>query len=280
MQVLVGVVVVHILGHVEVDAADLVDERDEPLQVDGDVEVHGDAEHIFNVAAQLFRAAVIVGGIELVAVAHQRVARQADDVDLLVLRVKAHEHVRVAAAGVVVHAVGEDRIAVFFALFAVRNGLNGVAVLRRAVLLRLLVFTVRDGLGRAHDVLDRRHDGHGQEKKRQKRHDHALTAICAFLLFLRPAARLAFAADAWLVIVLFSHLVAPFFFLSVYNNGILPCAAELCKRNFAAREAHSYVRRKKSKKVSKSLVFFSRGHAAADVTLGLVDLQHLLDLQV
>ena len=41
-----------------------------------------------------------------------------------------------------------------------------------------------------------------------------------------------------------------------------------------------YVRRKKSKKVSKSLVFFSRGHAAADVTLGLVDLQHLLDLQV
>ena len=83
-----------------------------------------------------------------------------------------------------------------------------------------------------------------------------------------------------LVIVLFSHLVAPFFFLSVYNNGILPCAAELCKRNFAARRAHSYVRRKKSKKVSKSLVFFSRGHAAADVALGLVDLQHLLDLQV
>ena len=31
VQVLVGVVVVHILGHVEVDAADLVDERDEAL---------------------------------------------------------------------------------------------------------------------------------------------------------------------------------------------------------------------------------------------------------
>lgn len=31
VQVLVGVVVVHILGHVEVDAVDLVDERDEAL---------------------------------------------------------------------------------------------------------------------------------------------------------------------------------------------------------------------------------------------------------
>lgn len=54
----------------------------------------------------------------------------------------------------------------------------------------------------------------------------------------------------------------------------------IVQEKFAAREAHSYVRRKKSKKVSKSLVFFSRGHAAADVALGLVDLQHLLDLQV
>ena len=280
VQILVGVVVVHILGHVEVDAADLVDERDEPLQVDGDVEVHGDAEHIFNVAAQLFRAAVIVGGIELAAVAHQRVARQADDIDLLVLRVKAHEHVRVAAAGVVVHTVGEDRIAVFFALFAVRNGLNGVAVLRRAVLLRLLVLVVRDGLRRAHDVLDRRHNGHGQEKKRQKRDDRALTAICAFLLFLRPAARLAFAADAWLVIVLLSHLVAPIIFLLVYNNAFYPARRNCARVILPRRRRTLYVRRKKSKKVSKSLVFFSRGHAAADVALGLVDLQHLLDLQV
>ena len=159
------------------------------------------------------------------AVAHQRVARQADDVDLLVLRVKAHEHVRVAAAGVVVHTVGEDRIAVFFALFAVRNGLNGVAVLRRAVLLRLLVLVVRDGLRRAHNVLDRRHDGHGQEKKRQKRHDHALAAAAGLLSFalfcLFAAARLIVIAA--LVIILLSHLkIAPiiFFWFTIMHSTL------------------------------------------------------------
>ena len=259
VQILVGVVVVHILGHVEVDTADLVDERDEPLQVDGDVEVHGDAEHIFNVAAQLFRAAVVVRRIELMAVAHQRVARQTDDVDLLVLRVKAHEHVRVAAAGVVVHTVGEDRIAVFFALFAVRNGLNGVAVLRRAVLLRLLVFTVRDGLRRAHDVLDRRHDGHGQEKKRQKRDDDALAAAAGLFLFLLfclfAAAR--HVVKVGLVIVLFSHLVAPFFFLLVDNNAFYP-ARRNCAREILPRGGRTLMLDAKSRKKFQNPLYFFR----------------------
>ena len=194
------------------------------------------------------------------AVAHQRVARQADDVDLLVLRVKAHEHVRVAAAGVVVHTVGEDRIAVFFALFAVRNGLNGVAVLRRAVLLRLLVFTVRDGLGRAHDVLDRRHDGHGQEKKRQKRHDHALAAAAGLLSFalfgLFAAARLIVIAA--LVIILLSHLkIAPIVFLLVYNNAFYP-ARRNCARVILPRGRRTLMLDAKSRKKFQNPLYFFR----------------------
>ena len=160
------------------------------------------------------------------AVAHQRVARQADDVDRLVYRVKAHEHIRIAAAGVVVHAVEQDIIAVFtFAFPAVGDGLDGVAVLGRAVLLRLLVLVVRDGLRRAHNVLDRRHDGHGQEKKRQKRHDHALAAAAGLLSFalfgLFAAARLIVIAA--LVIILLSHLkIAPiiFFWFTIMHSTL------------------------------------------------------------
>ena len=192
------------------------------------------------------------------AVAHQRVARQADDVDRLVYRVKAHEHIRIAAAGVVVHAVEQDIIAVFtFAFPAVGDGLDGVAVLGRAVLLRLLVLVVRDGLRRAHDVLDRRHNGHGQEKKRQKRDDDALTAICAFLLFLRPAARLAFAADDWLVIVLLSHLVAPIIFLLVYNNAFYP-ARRNCAREILPRGGCTLMLDAKSRKKFQNPLYFFR----------------------
>ena len=193
------------------------------------------------------------------AVAHQRVARQADDVDLLVLRVKAHEHVRVAAAGVVVHTVGEDRIAVFFALFAVRNGLNGVAVLRRAVLLRLLVLVVRDGLRRAHDVLDRRHNGHGQEKKRQKRDDRALTAAAGLFLFLLfgifAAAR--HVVKVGLVIVLFSHLIAPFCFLLVDNNAFYP-ARRNCARVILPRGRRTLMLDAKSRKKFQNPLYFFR----------------------
>ena len=97
-----------------------------------------------------------------------------------------------------------------------------------------------------------------RKKKRQKRDDDALTAICAFLLFLRPAARLAFAADAWLVIVLLSHLVAPIIFLLVYNNAFYP-ARRNCARVILPRGSHTLMLDAKSrKKVSKSLCIFFR----------------------
>ena len=195
------------------------------------------------------------------AVAHQRVARQADDVDRLVYRVKAHEHIRIAAAGVVVHAVEQDIIAVFtFAFPAVGDGLDGVAVLRRAVLLRLLVFAVRDGLGRAHDVLDRRHDGHGQEKKRQKRHDHALAAAAGLLSFalfcLFAAARLIVIAA--LVIILLSHLkAAPIIFLLVYNNAFYP-ARRNCARVILPRGRRTLMLDAKSRKKFQNPLYFFR----------------------
>ena len=221
------------------------------------------------------------------AVAHQRVARQADDVDFLALRVKAHEHIRVAAAGVVVHAVDQDRVAVFFALLAIRDRFDGVSVLvLRAVLFGLHALLAGVRFGRAHDILDRCHGGHGQEKQRQKRDDHALAAAAGSFLFALFPVLAAGAAGgiviAALIIFLISHRIAPFSLL-VYNNALLAFypVRQNCARVFLrCIDAFFPIRRKMSKKVSESFVLFPRGQTAANVALGLVDLQHLFDLKV
>ena len=104
MQVLIGVVVVHVDRHFKIHAVDLIHQLDKALEVYAHGEVHGDAQKLFDLIAQLLRAALGIGVVELVAVAHQRVARQAHKVDGLIYGVKAHQNIRVAAAGVIVDA--------------------------------------------------------------------------------------------------------------------------------------------------------------------------------
>ena len=92
VQVLIGVVIVHVQGDLKVHAADLVHQLHEGLDVHLNVEVHRDAHGVRHGVPHLLRAAGVVGVVDLVGVAvdvDAGVPGDADAGDGLVLGVKA-----------------------------------------------------------------------------------------------------------------------------------------------------------------------------------------------
>ena len=66
VQVLIGVVIIHVDGNVKIHAVDLIDQRDEALEIDRDIEINRYAEQVFDLLHQQLRAALGVGEVELV----------------------------------------------------------------------------------------------------------------------------------------------------------------------------------------------------------------------
>ena len=171
VQILIGIVIIHINGNVKIDAADLIDQSDEPLEVDGNIEVDGNAEQVFDLRPQKLRSALGISEIELVAcpfVVEQRVARETDKIDRLAHGVKANENIGVAAAVVVIQTGDEDRIAVFLARIRGRNFTAGRLV-------RLVFLHGVGGVGRidsrtwrADDKFNDRRNGDEDKKQREK----------------------------------------------------------------------------------------------------------------
>ena len=119
VEVLGGVVVVHIDRHLEIDAADGVHQFHKTLQVHSHIVVHRDAQQIGQLLAQPLHAAHVVGSIEFWNIpvgVDQGVPGDAHGVDLPLVRVHHHQDVGVAAAVVVVMAGHQDGKAVFPAL--------------------------------------------------------------------------------------------------------------------------------------------------------------------
>ena len=164
VQVLIGVVIIHVDGNVKIHAVDLIDQRDEALEIDRDIEINRYAEQVFDLLHQQLRAALGVGEVELVVavfIVQQRIARETHKVDALVRHVEADEDVRVAAAVVVVKPGDENVVAVFAACTAQSVGLvrAGPVDVRACRAIRRYNGLVRVKLGRAKDIFDRRKHG-------------------------------------------------------------------------------------------------------------------------
>ena len=103
--VIPGILVVHALLDVDVDAADGVDDFLERMRIDDDVVIHVDAEEILDRALRELLAAISVGRVDLIpAVAvdfHARVARDGQERRLILLRIDRRNHQRVGAADIV-----------------------------------------------------------------------------------------------------------------------------------------------------------------------------------
>ena len=111
VQVLIGVVVVHVQGHVEIHAADLVHQLHEGLQAHLYREVHGDAQRVGHGVRQQGHAALAVGGVDLLGFAvdvNAGVPGDADAGNGLIFGVEAHQDVGVRAAVAVVRAGDQD----------------------------------------------------------------------------------------------------------------------------------------------------------------------------
>ena len=63
VQVLIGVVIIHVDGNVKIHAVDLIDQRDEALEIDRDIEINRYAEQVFDLLHQQLRAALGVGEV-------------------------------------------------------------------------------------------------------------------------------------------------------------------------------------------------------------------------
>ena len=97
--------VVHALLHVDVDAAQGVDDALEGVRVDDDVVVDAYAQEVFDRSFAEFVSAVGVSGVDLVVAVpldfHARVARHGEERSLVLLRVDHCDHQGVGAADVV-----------------------------------------------------------------------------------------------------------------------------------------------------------------------------------
>ena len=136
VQVLVGVVVVHVDGDLEVHTADGVHQRLEACQIHGHGEVHGDAQLLSHDVRQLLHAAAAEGGVDLVVFAVPDglgVPGDADAVDAAVFRVHAQEDVGVAVAVAVVGPGEQDGVEVVLPLQVGGPG-QGLRVLLRCLL--------------------------------------------------------------------------------------------------------------------------------------------------
>ena len=97
--------VVHALLHVDVDAAQGVDDALEGVRVDDDVVVDAHAQEVFDRALAELMSAVGVSGVDLVVAMpldlHARVARHGKERCLVLLRIDHRDHQGVGAADVV-----------------------------------------------------------------------------------------------------------------------------------------------------------------------------------
>ena len=119
VQVLIGVVIVHVQGDLKVHAADLVHQLHEGFQVHLHREVHRDAQGVGHRFPHLVHAAEIVGVVDLAGLAvdvNAGIPGDADAGDGLLLGVKAHQDIGVGAAVVVIQAGDQDGEEVVLAL--------------------------------------------------------------------------------------------------------------------------------------------------------------------
>ena len=119
VQVLIGVVIVHVQGDLKVHAADLVHQLHEGFQVHLHREVHGDAQGVGHRFPHLVHAAEIVGIVDLAGLAvdvDAGIPGDADAGDGLVFGVEAHQDIGVGAAVVIVQTGDQDGEEVVLAL--------------------------------------------------------------------------------------------------------------------------------------------------------------------
>ena len=119
VQVLAGVLIVHVAGDVEVYAAEGVDRVDEHVEVDDRVAVHVEAEQVLDLLAQAVDAHAAgihrtpIDGVDLAYVpadVHERVARDADEVHLVLHGVDLADDDGVGVAVAVVIADEQHRV--------------------------------------------------------------------------------------------------------------------------------------------------------------------------
>ena len=119
VQILTGVLIVHVAGDVEVYAAEGVDRVDEHVEVDDRVAVDVEAEQILDLLAQTVDADAAgihrapIDGVDLAYVpadVHERVARDADEVHLVLHGVDLADEDSVGVAVAVVIADEEHSV--------------------------------------------------------------------------------------------------------------------------------------------------------------------------
>ena len=137
--VIPGILVVHALLDVDVDAADGVDDFLERMRIDDDVVIHVDAEEILDRALRELFAAIGVGRVDLVPSMavdlDARVTRDGEERCLVFLRIDGGDHEGVGAANIVfafVDAHDHDRRLVLCRQEAFFHGLGSRAVEERA----------------------------------------------------------------------------------------------------------------------------------------------------
>ena len=179
-QILTGVVIVHIDRDVEVDAAHGVNELDEHLHVKERITVDPVAENLLRAADErlhavlavvLGRGVVLVHLLGLVGHVHGRIARDADKLQRLILRVEHTDKYGVRQAGRAVLAGDEERVAPFLA-----------AVCADAHIIRIAVAQAR----RADPVV---HQDRKLADEQRQHHDHD-DRDAHFFLFLALCLRL------------------------------------------------------------------------------------------
>ena len=124
-QALIGVVVVHVHGDIEVHAADGVHQGLKALQIHQHRVIHRDAQLFRHHVGQQLHAAGVVSGVDLVVLAVEiglGVPGDADAGYVVVGGIQRHEDVGVASAVAVIHAGDQDGVKVLFTDIVGRDG--------------------------------------------------------------------------------------------------------------------------------------------------------------
>jgi len=132
-EVLNGIVIVHVDGHIEIHAADGLHQRGKALQIDADRVIHRNTQLLRHGVGQKLRAALIIGVVDFAGLAVNDglgVPGDADAVNVAVHRVYRHKDVGVATAVVIVKAGKEDCVEPALALQVGTKGLLGRLFLR------------------------------------------------------------------------------------------------------------------------------------------------------
>ena len=127
-EVLNGIVIVHVDGHIEIHAADGLHQRLKAGQIHGNGVVHRDAQLVGHHLCQLGHAALAEGGVDLVgfSIPHGLgVTGDADAVDVAVHSVHSYQNVGVAVAVAVVRAGDQNGVEAALALQMGPQGLLG-----------------------------------------------------------------------------------------------------------------------------------------------------------